>query len=165
MVKSKKNKKNKKKEMIGKVGNLVNDKKKDKESCNYTDEELSCKDITPEQCEHLRNRTFSNNPKKIFLEVRTIEERYKHSIEKEKDDIKNEIEEYKEKYGLKYKKALENKYKEINFYKTELTEEMTKNLEMLSSQEHMNLSEIDMIYKIKSKSLIQRGLEILGITF
>ena len=42
---------------------------------------------------------------------------------------------------------------------------MDKNLEMLSSQEHMTLSEIDMIYKLKSKSLIPKGLKILGITF
>jgi len=42
---------------------------------------------------------------------------------------------------------------------------MDKNLKMLSSQEHMILSEIDMIYKVKSKSLIPKGLEILGITF
>lgn len=131
----------------------------------FTDEELSCKDISPEQCEDLRTRTFSNDPKKIFLEVRTIEERYKYRIDKEKEEINTEIEKAKEKYGLKYKKALENKYKEINFYKTELTEEMDKNLDMLSSQEHMTLSEIDMIYKLKSKSLIPRGLEILGITF
>lgn len=131
----------------------------------FTDEELSCKDISPEQCEELRSRTFSNDPKKIFLEVRTIEERYKYRIDKEKEEINAEIKEAKEKYGLKYKKALENKYKEINFYKIELTEEMDKNLEMLASQEHMTLSEIDMIYKIKSKSLIPKGLEILGITF
>ncbi len=161
MVKSKKNKKNDKKAIIGKVGNLLIDKN----NCKFTDEELSCKDITPEQCENLRNKTFSNDPKQIFLEVRSIEERCKYSIEKEKEEIKEEIEEIKEKYGLKYKNALENKYKEINFYKTELTEEMAKNLEMLSSQEHLNLSEIDMVYKVKSKSLIQRGLEILGITF
>ena len=161
MRKSKKNKMNKKNDKIQNDKNI-----KLTDIClKFTDEELSCKDISTEQCDDLRNRTFSNDPKKIFLEVRTIEERYKYRIDKEKEEIKAEIEEAKEKYGLKYKKALENKYKEINFYKTELTEEMDKNLEMLSSQEHMNLSEIDMIYKVKSKSLIQRGLEILGITF
>ncbi len=161
MRNSKKNKMNKKNDKIQNDKNI-----KLTDIClKFTDEELSCKDISTEQCDDLRNRTFSNDPKKIFLEVRTIEERYKYRIDKEKEEIKAEIEEAKEKYGLKYKKALENKYKEINFYKTELTEEMDKNLEMLSSQEHMNLSEIDMIYKVKSKSLIQRGLEILGITF
>ena len=134
-------------------------------SVKFTDEELSCKDISSEQCEELRIRTFSNDPKKIFLEVRTIEERYKYRIEKEKEKIKAEIDKTKEKYGLRYKNALENKYKEINFYKIELTEEMDKNLEMLSKSEHKSLSEIDMIYKIKSKSLIPRGLEILGIPF
>ena len=57
MVKLKKNEINKEKELIGNVGNLINDKG----SCNFTDEELSCKDITPEQCEILRNKTFSND--------------------------------------------------------------------------------------------------------
>ncbi len=163
MRKSKKKKMNKNK----KNDKIQNDKKiKASEIClKFTDEELSCKDISSEQCEDLRNRTFSNDPKKIFLEVRTIEERYKYRIDKEKEEIRVEIEEAKEKYGLKYKKSLENKYKEINFYKNELTEEMDKNLQMLSSQEHMTLSEIDMIYKLKSKTLIPKGLEILGITF
>ena len=161
MKKSKKKEKNKKKDIIKKDY----DTEIGKNSCNFTDEELSCKDITPEQCEELRNKTFSNDPKKIYLEVRSIEERYKYTIEKEKDEINTEIEKTKEKYGLKYKKTLENKYKEINFYKDELIEEMDKNFEMLSSVENMNLSEIDMIYKIKSKSLIKKGLEILGITF
>jgi len=159
--KSKKDKKNKKNYKKEKDNNI----KIEELSLKFTDEELSCKDITSEQCEDLRGRTFSNDPKKIFLEVRTIEERYKYRIDKEKEEINTEIEEAKEKFGLKYKKALENKYKEINFYKTELTEEMKKNLEMLSSQEHMTLSEIDMIYKLKSKSLIPKGLDILGITF
>ena len=159
--KLKKNKKNKKN-----VKNQNDKMIKINDIClKFTDEELSCKDISPEQCEDLRSRTFSNNPKKIFLEVRTIEERYKYRIEKEKEEIKAEIDKTQKKYGQKYKKALENKYKEINFYKTELTEEMNKNLEMLSSQEHLTLSEIDMIYKLKSKSLINRGFEILGITF
>ena len=163
MGKSKKNKKNKKK----KSDQIQNDKNiKTSDIClKFTDEELSCKDITPEQCEDLRSRTFSNDPKKIFLEVRTIEERYKYRIDKEKEAINAEIEKAKEKYGLKYKKALENKYKEIHFYETELTEEMDKNLKILSSQEHMTLSEIEMINKLKSKSLIPKGLEILGITF
>ena len=161
MRKSKKNKKNRSESHFknDKILNL------NKISLKFTDNELSCKDITSEQCEELRQRTFSNDPKKIFLEVRTIEERYKYMMEKEKKEIKAEIEKTKEKYGIKYKNALENKYKEINFYKTEITEEMNKNLEMLSSQEHMTLSEIDMIYKVKSKTLIKRGLEILGITF
>ena len=163
MKKSKKKKKNKNE----KRDKIQNDKKvKARDiSLKFTDEELSCKEITHEQCEDLRSRTFSNNPKKIFLEVRTIEERYKYRIDKEKEEINAEIEKTKEKYGKKYKKALENKYKEINFYKTELTEEMDKNLEMLASQEHLTLSEIEMIYNLKSKSLIPKGLEILGITF
>ena len=163
MGKSKKNKNNKKK----KKDQIQNDKSIKASDINlkFTDEQLSCKDISQEQCEDLRSRTFSNDPKKIFLEVRTIEERYKYRIEKEKEEIKAELEEVKEKYGHKYKIALENKYKEIHFYETELTEEMDKNLEMLSSQEHMTLSEIDMIYKLKSKSLIPKGLKILGITF
>ena len=161
MRKSKKNKKDKQNDTTEKDNSI-----KASDIClKFTDEELSCKDISPEQCEDLRSRTFSNDPKKIFLEVRTIEERYKYRIEKEKEEIKAELEEVKEKYGLKYKMALENKYKEINFYETELTEEMDKNLKMLSNAEHKNLSEIDMIYKIKSKSLIPKGLEILGITF
>ena len=161
MGKSKKNKKEMKNNQIQNEKNI-----KASDIClKFTDEELSCKDISPEQCEDLRNRSFSNDPKKIFLEIRTIEERYKYMIDKEKEEIKAEIEEVKEKYGLKYKKALENKYKEINFYKTELIEEMDRNFEMLDSQQHMNLSEIDMIYKVKSKSLIPKGLKILGINF
>ena len=161
MRKSKKNKKNKKKDEIQKEKKI----KASDISLKFTDEELSCKDITPEQCEDLRSRTFSNDPKKIFLEVRTIEERYKYRMEKENEEIKAEIEKIKEKYGLKYKKSLENKHKKIEFYEKELTEEMNKNMEMLSSQEHMTLSEIEMIYNVKSKSLIPKGLEILGIKF
>ena len=128
-------------------------------------EDRSCEGISPEHCEHLKELNFSNNPLDLFSDVRLIEDRYKNRIREEKDKIKKEIEEAKKKYGLKYETALKNKYKEIDFHISELKAKMQKNSEMLEKQEQKILSEIDMIYKLKARTLIDKGFKIIGLDF
>jgi len=66
---------------------------------------------------------------------------------------------------LKYETALKNKYKEIDFHISELKAKMQKNSEMLEKQEQKILSEIDMIYKLKARTLIDKGFKIIGLDF
>lgn len=131
----------------------------------FTDEELRCRDISPEHCEELRDRKFTNNPEDVFLEVRALEEKYKFIIDEVRAKSEKEIEEKKEKLAKKYKVALKNKEKEIARDIDDMEEEIQKNLEALEIQEQMILSQIDLLYKTNKDQLIEDALEIIGFGF
>ena len=61
-------------------------------------EDLKCENLSESQCSDLRDMKFSNNPKEIFLEIRSLEERYLYTISQSEEKWANEIAKAKEKY-------------------------------------------------------------------
>ncbi|MHA1610630.1 MAG: hypothetical protein ACTSVZ_12095 [Promethearchaeota archaeon] len=137
---------------------------KDKED-QYSDYDLSCDDISPEQCEELRVRKFTNNPEDIFLEVRTLEEQYKYAIKKVQIEEHQKISELERKLTERYQKARINKEKEIARDIHDMESEIEKSLHDLEMHENMILSQIDMVYDLNKPQLIEDALELLGLNF
>jgi hypothetical protein len=163
---SKKNKNKNNKEQSIEDANLIeanfnpSDYEYPEEESNY-----SCQDISPEHCEELRHRKFTNEKKDIFLEVRSLEERYKFLISEARANNDAEIKKVRVHNSTMYRSALKNKEKELYFEISELKEEIEKNLNSLEVQERMILSEIDMIYKVNKAKLVDQALDILGLSF
>ncbi|MHA1520619.1 MAG: hypothetical protein ACTSRK_10600 [Promethearchaeota archaeon] len=132
---------------------------------HYSDEELSCEDISPEHCEELRTRKFTNNPEDIFLEVRTLEEQFKHSIKKVQIAEHQKISDMEKKLTERYQKARINKNKEIARDIHDMESEIEKSIHDIKLHENMLLSQIDMVYKLNKPQLIEDELEILGLNF
>ena len=155
-------KKNKGIESISENGLPINDLEFISSSC---DDDFRCRDISPEHCEELRNRKFTNKKEDLFLEVRSLEERYKYRIEEEKKKCDHNLLEIRKKNANMYKTALHNKEKELRYEIAELKAEMEENIHTLETQEHMVLSQIDMVYKINKDRIIEDFLEIIGLHF
>ena len=131
----------------------------------YSDEELRCQDISKEHCEELRERKFTNNPKDIFLEVRTLEEQFKHKIENFQLEDQEKISKLEKKLAVRYQNARNNKNREIERDIHDMELEIENSLQGLESREKMMISQIDMVYKINKPQLIEDALEILGLNF
>ena len=129
------------------------------------DENFSCRDISPEHCKELRDRKFTNKKEDIFLEIRSLEERYKHSINEEKEKWNKKLADVKEKNILIYRTALKNREKELKFEVAELKVEMEENIRALETQEQMVLSQIDMVYKVNKEKIVDDFLAIIGLNF
>ncbi|MCF2141535.1 MAG: hypothetical protein K9W44_15885 [Candidatus Lokiarchaeota archaeon] len=129
------------------------------------DERLRCRDISPELCEVLRNREFTNNKEDVFLEVRTIEEHYRYRVETAKVKWERKIKETKRKLEKKYKAAIKDKEREINRDIEDLENEIEKSIKSLEIKENMILSQIDMLYKINKPQLTEDALKILGLNY
>ncbi len=131
----------------------------------FTDEDLKCKSLTPSQCEELRNMKFSNEPEDLFLEVRSLEERYQYEISKTEENWDKRIENEKEKDLSRYQKKVENRKKEIEYEIHRIKEAIETNITALETQENMILSQIDMTYKLNKDKLIEKALEIIKFNF
>ncbi|UYP47852.1 hypothetical protein NEF87_004137 [Candidatus Lokiarchaeum ossiferum] len=130
-----------------------------------SEDDYSCRDISPEHCAELRNRGFTNRKEDLFLEVRSLEERYKYKISVEKELWSDKVSKEREKNSILYKNALLNKEKQLKFEIEELKLEMEKNIHALETQEQMILSQIDMVYKINKDKIINDFFEIIGLNF
>lgn len=142
---------------------IILEKKEFEGSC--LDEEFSCRDISPEHCEELRKRGFTNRKEDLFLEVRSLEERYKFTINCEKELWAEKLSKARDKNANLYKTALMNKEKELKHEIKELKQEIEKNIHALETQEQMILSQIGMVYKINKEKIIDDFFEIIGLNF
>ncbi len=129
------------------------------------DEKFSCKEVSPEHCEELRNRKFTNKKEDLFLEVRSLEERFKFTIHEEKKTWDQKLAEVKEKNISLYRTALFNKEKALKYEVEELKVEIEENIHALETQEHMVLSQIDMVYNVNKDKMIEDLLAIIGLHF
>ena len=126
-----------------------------------SDKLVDCEGILPDHCEELKVRKFSNDPKHLFIEIKTLEDRYEYTLQKMRDKMATKVKLHQQTYLNKYRNTLSNKRKEINEEIKYLEAEVEKNLEALISQEITILKEIELIYKENSPELVEDVLKIL----
>ncbi len=131
----------------------------------FGDEELSCRDLSTEMCSELRVRKFSNKKTDLFLEVRSLEERYKYELSRAKERSAKIIEENKKKNGIQYRKELENRKKELMKEIEKSKEKVIEDMENLKAQENMMISQIDMIYTLNKEKLVKKILSVIEMDF
>jgi hypothetical protein len=144
---------------------LTKPSKKIKIKRQFTKSELMCQDLTDDQCEELRNLKFTNKPGDLFLQVRSLEERYIYEIREAKMEWDKKIKKAQQRQSNRYKFALETKKKEIQYDIKQVIKKIEANLEKLEAQEHMILSEIDVIYSMNKDKLVDEALKIINFDF
>lgn len=146
-----------------KFNEMVENRRKFKR--NFTNDELSCENISQNQCEELRNMDFSNKPNELFLEVRSLEERYQYEITSVEEELNEKIEKSKEDDKKRFNKVLKNREKEIQHKIEQIKEAIEENLQTLETQENMMIGQIEMIYKLHKEDFVEDVFKILGFDF
>ena len=132
---------------------------------NFSNDDLKCDDISEAQCKELRAMKFSNKPEDLFLEVRSLEERFQFEISKYSDYWTQQVEDAKIRNEEFFNKAIENRKKEILFEIEQVKKEIDVNMQRLEAQEKMILSQIDMIYNLNKEKLADKAIREIGFDF
>ena len=129
-----------------------------------SDKKLSCEGILPHHCEELKIRKFSNDPKHLFLEIKSLEDRYDYTIKTMREKMSAEIQAHKQAHLKDYRATLAEKKKEVNKEIKNLEDEVKKNMEVLVNHEIVILKEIERIYAENSSALVDETIRILGMS-
>ena len=158
MVRKKKKKKNKKdieslpqKEVEAKISPL--------------DNAQSCEDIESDYCEEIIEHKFSKDPQDLFIEVKYIEDRFQDELRAYNAEWIKKIQELQDKKDKEYQNIIKNRKKSLQKNVEEIAEEIERNIAGLKAQEHMILSEIDILYKMNLEKLIDQAFQTMGFTF
>lgn len=131
----------------------------------FSKEALRCSEISQDQCKELREMKYSNDPDDLFLEIRSLEERFKYKLEQKQVEIDEQVKMAQIKNSDKYRKILEDRKKKIEFDLKQKRIEADKKIEKLETKEHMYLSKFELAYNLKKQELIESVLKILEFDF
>jgi len=166
MNKKKKEKRESKRKDRKSDKSIKSGKKKAKLVLNQqTENKDQCEDVTPEHCEELSFRKFTDDPKQIFYEVQALENRYEYSIAEMKTRNDKKVKKAQQKNGERYRLEIEKRKKYLDSLVHALEQEIQKNILALNSQEMFILAQIETIYQEKSQELVKEMISKIGFNF
>ena len=131
----------------------------------YSNQELSCRDLTSDQCRDLRNHSISNDPREVFLGVRSLEEKYRYLLKEARDEWEEKIKTAQEKIDRYYQEEVTKYAKKLDNEFALRQTEMEHAMKALEKQEQMILAEIDVIYQRNRQKLLNQTFKLLDLDF
>jgi len=112
-----------------------------------------------------RKEIFSDNKELLFDQVKALEDRYDYTLKKNKEKLDLSIQSLQRENGARYRKALEEKKKEVEKKVQAMYIAVDQALNELEKQADAVVHQIESIFEEKSNSVLEDVIKQLGINF
>jgi len=118
-----------------------------------------------EEVSEEKKEIFSDNKELLFDQVKVLEDRYEYTLKKNKEKLDLSIQSLQRENGARYRKALEEKKKEVEKKVQAMYLAVDQALNELEKQADQVISQIETIFEEKSNEILEDVIKQLGINF